>query len=58
LGEEPNILKSEDLFPSLIGKEFFAFPQDVKFIDIGTPSSYKEAETFLCDIEIIKSDER
>jgi len=46
LGEEPNILKSEDLFLSLIGKEFFAFPQDVKFIDIGTPSSYKDAETF------------
>ena len=41
-----NISLEKDLFPTLIGKEFFAFPQAAKFIDIGTPSSYKEAETF------------
>jgi NDP-sugar pyrophosphorylase family protein len=35
-----------DIFPTLIGKGFHAFPQETKFIDIGTPSSYKEAETF------------
>ena len=41
-----NISLEKDLFPTLIGKEFFAFPRDARFIDIGTPSSYKEAETF------------
>ena len=41
-----NISLEKDLFPALIGKQFFAFPQETKFIDIGTPSSYKEAETF------------
>jgi NDP-sugar pyrophosphorylase family protein len=41
-----NISLEKDVFPTLIGKEFFAFPQEVKFIDIGTPISYKEAETF------------
>ncbi len=46
LPENRNISLEKDLFPSLIGKEFFAFPKEVRFIDIGTPSSYKEAETF------------
>lgn len=45
-----NISLEKDLFPTLIGKEFFAFPQDAKFIDIGTPSSYKEAETFFMNM--------
>lgn len=30
---------------------FFAFPKEAKFIDIGTPSSYKEAETFFMKID-------
>jgi len=41
-----NISLEKDLFPTLIGKDFFAFPAEAKFIDISTPSSYKEAETF------------
>ena len=44
-----NISLEKDVFPTLIGKQFFAFPQETKFIDIGTPSSYKEAETFFKD---------
>ena len=44
-----NISLEKDLFPTLIGKQFFAFPQEAKFIDIGTPSSYEEAETFFKD---------
>ena len=36
----------KDFFPEMIGKGLFAFPQDTEFIDIGTPSSYKEAESF------------
>ena len=46
-----NISLEKDLFPTLIGKEFFAFPQNAKFIDIGTPNSYKEGETFFTKID-------
>jgi NDP-sugar pyrophosphorylase family protein len=46
-----NISLEKDLFPTLIGKEFFAFKQDEKFIDIGTPNSYKDAETFFMNID-------
>jgi len=45
-----NISLEKDLFPTLIGKQFFAFPQEAKFIDIGTPSSYQEAETFFVNV--------
>jgi NDP-sugar pyrophosphorylase family protein len=44
-----NISLEKDLFPTLISKKFFAFQADAKFIDIGTPISYKEAETFFKD---------
>ena len=46
LPERKNISLEKDLFPAIIGERFFAFPQDTDFIDIGTPNSYKEAETF------------
>lgn len=46
-----NVSLEKDLFPTLIGKKFFAFPQEAKLIDIGTPSSYKEAETFFVNID-------
>jgi NDP-sugar pyrophosphorylase family protein len=46
LPEYRNVSLEKDLFPTLVGKDFFAFPQEGKFIDIGTPSSYKKAETF------------
>jgi NDP-sugar pyrophosphorylase family protein len=51
LPENRNISLEKDLFSPLIGKEFFAFPQETKFIDIGTPFSYKEAETFFTKID-------
>lgn len=35
-----------ETFPSRIGKRFFALAGDFPFIDIGTPESYREAETF------------
>jgi NDP-sugar pyrophosphorylase family protein len=44
-----NVSLEKDIFPTLVGKEFFAFQADAKFIDIGTPISYKEAETFFKD---------
>lgn len=35
-----------DVLPSLIGDNFFGFPGKGRFIDIGTPESYQEAELF------------
>jgi len=36
----------KELFPSLVGKDFYGFECHGKFIDIGTPQSYKEAQSF------------
>lgn len=36
----------KELFPSLVGKDFYGFEGKGKFIDIGTPKSYKKAEEF------------
>ncbi len=44
--EKENISLENNFFPEMIGSGLFAFPQDAKFIDIGTSSSYKEAESF------------
>jgi len=46
LPESRNISLEKDLFPSLAGKDFFVLPKETKFIDIGTPISYKQAESF------------
>lgn len=45
----PNIKYSleYDLFPNLIGKEFYGFYTKEKLIDIGTPERYEEARKFL-----------
>ena len=39
----------KEVFPSLIGHGLCAFSQRGKFIDIGTPESYGEAEAFFGD---------
>jgi NDP-sugar pyrophosphorylase family protein len=49
--ENKNSSLENDLFPRMIGHRLFAFPQDVKFIDIGTPESYKEAGDFFSKIK-------
>lgn len=36
----------KDMFPSWIGKDFYGFKSQGKFIDIGTPESYEEAQEF------------
>jgi NDP-sugar pyrophosphorylase family protein len=36
----------KEIFPSLIGQGLYAFSQEGRFIDIGTPESYAEAERF------------
>lgn len=38
-----------ELFPRLIGKGLHAFPQPVRFIDIGIPSDYQAASLYLAD---------
>lgn len=40
----------QELFPSLVGKDFYGFEGHGKFIDIGTPQSYKEAQSFFNSI--------
>lgn len=40
----------KELFPSLVGKNFYGFEGHGKFIDIGTPQSYKEAQSFFSSI--------
>lgn len=42
----------KDIFPIWIGKSFFGFKTKGKFIDIGSPQSYKEAEEFFSQIKI------
>ncbi len=37
-----------DLFPSLIGKSFYGFVTEKKFLDIGTPDRYDRAQNELC----------
>ncbi len=41
----PKSLEKE-IFPSWIGKQFYGFQSDGRFIDIGTPESYSEADHF------------
>jgi NDP-sugar pyrophosphorylase family protein len=36
----------KEVFPSLIGRGLYAFAQEGRFLDIGTPESYAEAERF------------
>lgn len=38
-----------DLFPNLVGKDFYAFPTKERLIDIGTPERYEEAKRFFIE---------
>jgi len=40
-----------DLFPSLVGKKFFGYKSSGKFIDIGTPRSFRQAQFLLGAVE-------
>ena len=40
----------KDIFPSLIGNDFYAYISENKFLDIGTPTSFFEAEKFFSDV--------
>ena len=44
----------KEIFPSWIGKQFYGFQSNGRFIDIGTPESYAEADHFFSgDNELI-----
>ncbi len=42
----------QDLFPDLAGKKLFGFCCGGRFIDIGTPQSYGEAEEFFANVNV------
>jgi NDP-sugar pyrophosphorylase family protein len=56
--ERENLSLEKDFFPAMIGKGLFAFPQEARFIDIGTPSSYREAEAFFRDVKGLGKSEK
>lgn len=43
---ETNISLEKDIFPKLITKNLFAWPNGKEFIDIGLPETYENAEAF------------
>lgn len=45
--EKKQFSLEKDFFPELIRKDFYGFPTDDQFIDIGTPQRYKEAQQLL-----------
>jgi NDP-sugar pyrophosphorylase family protein len=50
LSAETQISLERDLFPGLIGKGLFGFPQDGAFIDIGIPADYLAAAAFFREL--------
>jgi D-glycero-alpha-D-manno-heptose 1-phosphate guanylyltransferase len=45
-----NFSLENEFFPQLIGKNFFGYSHTGKFIDIGTPASYQEAQNFFKEV--------
>ena len=41
-----------DIFPKLIGDQYYAYISDSKFLDIGTPDSFSAAEQFFSDVKL------
>lgn len=50
LGERTPLSLERDVFPSLVGAGLYAYPGGGRFIDIGTPESYAEAEAFFTPV--------
>lgn len=40
----------QEIFPNLIGRDFYGYQGKGRFIDIGTPESYRQAEAFFSDM--------
>jgi D-glycero-alpha-D-manno-heptose 1-phosphate guanylyltransferase len=45
--EQSNVSMEYEVFPRFVGKGLFGYPQGRRFLDIGTPASYAEAENVL-----------
>jgi D-glycero-alpha-D-manno-heptose 1-phosphate guanylyltransferase len=41
----------KDVFPKLCGTKFYGFESTAEFLDIGTPESYREAESFFARLK-------
>lgn len=50
IARETEVSLEREVLPSLIGGRFYGFPRAGRFIDIGTPESYQEAEHFFAGI--------
>ena len=46
------IVSIENIFPTWIGKGFYGYKGNRKFIDIGTPESYAQAEEFFAHYQL------
>ncbi len=45
--QDRNVSMEYDIFPKFVGKGLFGYPEGRRFLDIGTPVSYAEAESVL-----------
>jgi len=48
LPEQSEISLEREVFPTLVGRGFYGFNLGGRFIDIGTPESYREVGDFFC----------
>ena len=56
LPADATISLEREVFPQWLGRGLFALAADVPFIDIGTPASWREAETFFAELELASHD--
>ena len=47
-----SISLERQIFPDWIGRKFFGYKSEGRFLDIGTPASYAEADRFFCNFPI------
>ena len=49
--DDTTISLERDIFPNLIGDQYYAYISDRKFLDIGTPDSLSAAEQFFSELK-------
>lgn len=54
--EDTMVSFEKDMFPKWIGKKFYGFKSQGRFIDIGTPLSFKKAEEFFRRFVVLDRD--
>lgn len=52
---ERRVSLEEEIFPKLVGNDFFGMPKKIYFIDIGIPENYKRAQEELKKRLVVKS---